>query len=299
MPIRGLAHAALRVPNLDTSIAFHVDVVGLVEIARGRGVVYLGCGADSHYDIALVEGGTGVDHFAFLVDDQADLVHYAQRLREANVAVIETTDAEPGQTKAIRFSLPSGHQMELMAPGASASQSYTYPHRAVPASPRLRGICPLDVDHITLRDADVEALATFLSKVLDFHLVDARRTSAGVWRGAWLHVSDQHHDLAIIRGQTGETLDHLAWTVDNIEHMKRAADLLAQVGLRTEVGPGRHSIGGNLFLYFWSPDGNRYELSAEMARVLNTKAEPKVWDDAPGLFSPWGIVPPESFARGS
>lgn len=299
MSIKGLAHAELRVPDLGAAIAFHVDVLGLVEIARTPEAVYLGCGADGYYDVALVEGGTGVAHFAFQVEDEADLEYYAHRLAQQDVNVTEATDAEPGEAKAIRFALPSGHSIELVLLSSNPSQRYSYPHAAAPAFHRTRGISPLDVDHITLRSTDVETLARILSETLSFHLVDVRRSSDGAWRGSWLHVSDQHHDLAIIRGQPGETLDHLAWTVDSIDHMKRAADLLAQVGIPIEVGPGRHSIGGNLFMYFWAPGGNRYELSAEMAKVLNTSAEPRFWGDAPGLFSPWGIVPPESFSRGS
>lgn len=299
MPIRGLAHATLQVSDLDAAVAFHVDVLGLVELARSDEAVYLSCGADGQCDVALTPGGTGVADFAFQVGDDEDLAYYSQRLRQENIDVTEISDAKPGQTRAIRFALPSGHVMELGLTVPIAAQRYGYPHPAAPASRRLKGISPLDVDHITLRSKDVEALASFLSEVLGFRLSDARRESTGRWRGAWLHVSDQHHDLAIIRGQAGETLDHLAWTVDGIEHMKRAADLLAQVGIAIEVGPGRHSIGGNLFMYFWAPGGNRYELSAEMARIRNPRAEARFWGDAPGLFSPWGIVPPESFSRGS
>jgi len=299
MAITGLAHAELRVPDLSAAVVFHRDVLGLVELERTPETIYLGCGADGYYDLALVEGGTGVAHFAFQVEDETDLAHYAQLLRERDINVTERTDAEPGEARAIRFTLSSGHVMELVLLRPDPTRRYTYPHPAVPAVDRSRGIAPRDVDHITLRTTDVEGLTSFLAQTLSFHLVDIRRSADGPWRGAWLHVSDQHHDLAILRGQSGETLDHLAWTVDGIEHMKRAADLLAHAGIPIEVGPGRHSIGGNLFTYFWTPDGNRYELSAEMARVLNRRAAPTMWGDAPGLFSPWGITPPESFARGS
>ncbi len=299
MPITGLAHAMLRVPDLDAAVAFHLDVLGLVEVSRTPEAVYLSSGVDGQYDLALTRGGTGVDHFTFQVEDAEDLAYYAQRLRHENVEVAQRRDAAPGESQAIRFSLPSGHIMELAVIVPDPSYPYSYPHPSVPAHRHLQGISPRDLDHITLRVPDVDLLAAFLTHVLDFRVSDARRTADGAWRAAWLHASDQHHDLAMMRGSEAETLDHLAWLVDGIEHMKRAADLLAQVGVRTEVGPGRHSIGGNLFLYFWTPDGNRYELSAEMAKILNPKAEPKVWGDAPGLFSPWGIVPPESFARGS
>lgn len=299
MAIVGLTHAEIRVPDLGASIAFHVDVMGLFEIERTKDAIYLSCGADGQFDLALVPGGTGVAHFAFQVEDEEDLDLYIRRLSLENISVNVISDAEPGQIKAIRFTIPSGHIMELCLLASPPSQRYTYPHPAVPVFQRLKGICPLDIDHITLRSVSVEELATFLAKVLGFHIVDARKTSSGSWRAAWLHVSDQHHDLAIIRGNPGETLDHLAWLVDGIEHMKRAADILSQSGLQVEVGPGRHSIGGNLFMYFWSPDGNRYELSAEMARVRSSKIETRFWGDDPRLFSPWGIIPPESFSRGS
>src|SRR5690606_30809203 len=141
---------------------------------------------------------------------------------------------------------------------------YTYPHPAAPAVDRSRGIAPRDIDHITLRTTDVEGLASFLAETLFFHLVDIRRSADGPWRGAWLHVSDQHHDLAILRGQPGETLDHLAWTVDGIEHMKRAADLLAHAGIPIEVGPGRPSIGGHLFTFSRPPGGSRSYISATL-----------------------------------
>jgi catechol 2,3-dioxygenase len=299
MPLAGLAHAMLRVPDVDAALAFHRDVLGLVEIERTEDAVYLSAGLDGGYDLALTRGGTGVDHFAFRVDDADDLAYYTRLLAEANVPVSTAQDEEPGVGKAIRFSLPSGHTMEIAAIVPNPAYPYAYGHPANPAYGRGQGIAPRDVDHITLRVPDVEQNVAFLTEVLGFHAADARRMPDGRWRAAWLHVSAQHHDLALMRGAAGESLDHLAWLVDGIEQMKRAADLLAQVGLRGEVGPGRHSIGGNLFFYFWTADGNRYELSAEMSRVEDRRAKTRVWEDGPGLFSPWGVVPPESFQRGS
>lgn len=296
MSIQKLAHAELVVEDLEKALQFNLEVMGLTELARDNGVVYLGCGGDDNYDLALVGGGTGLSHFAFQVESEEDLKHYAGRLKEAGIGSEERTDGEPGQIKALRFAIPSGQQMELVI-------VEDRPHYLNPASPkhrRLRGIAPLDVDHITLRNGEqVKEVGEFLRDILDFRVSDVFEPAPGVWGAAWLHVGDYHHDLAIMGGPPGNNLDHLAWTMDGMDHIKKSADLLAQLDIPLETGPGRHGIGANLYGYFWSPGGNRYELSGEMSRAADAKAPTNTWSDFPKAFSAWGALPPESFDHGS
>jgi len=198
--------------------------------------------------------------------------------------------------KGIRFALPTGHLMELVV--VADRPTYLQPGR--PKVRRLKGIAPLDVDHITLQTRDVKGLAEFLQEALGFYISDVFSPAPGVWGAAWTRVGEYHHDLAIIGTQDpGETLNHLAWTMEGFEHIEKALDYLAQWGLPVETGPGRHGVGGNLFAYFWEPGGNRFELSAEMPRAVDRRAEPLFWDDFPKAFSIWGQLPPESFAKGS
>lgn len=296
MPIQRLAHAELLVEDLNKALEFNVEAMGLVELAREGETVYLGCGADNNYDLALRGGGTGLSHFAFQVDSEEDLAHYAGRLKEAGVGSEERTDGEPGQTKALRFSLPSGQPMEL----ALVEDRPHYLNPAIPAHRRLQGISPLDADHITLRNGEkVKETGEFLQQVLGFRVSDVFEPAPGVWGAAWLHVGDYHHDLAIMGGSPTDNLDHLAWTMDGMEHIKRGTDILSQAEIPLETGPGRHGIGGNLYAYFWSPGGNRYELSAEMPRATDARAATNFWNDFPKAFSAWGALPPESFERGS
>lgn len=77
-------------------------------------------------------------------------------------------------------------------------------------------------------------------------------------------------------------------------------DQVARGGVMTEAGPGRHGVGSNIYSYFWTPCGNRYELSGEMPRCVDRKAGPKMWTaDQPTIFSSWGAPFPESFKTGS
>ncbi|WP_028268257.1 MULTISPECIES: VOC family protein [Micrococcaceae] len=293
-----LSYAELRVTDLEKELDFCTTVLGLEEVAREDGQVFLSCGYDDFIDLSLTQGGTGVRNFAIQVDATDDLDHYETRLAAAGVQTSRSKERVPGVEQGLSFQLPSGHDMELVL-----LSNYTQTH-IQPALTKVKktygGVNPIDVDHITLRADNVKELAEFLETVLDFRISEAFSPAPGVWGAAWTRVGEYHHDVAMMqkRGE-GETLDHLCWTLNNFDHLKVASDYFAQAGYKTETGPGRHGVGGNLYSYMWSPGGNRYELTAEMPRMINTPAAPKIWSDMAAMFSAWGDLPPESFQNGS
>ena len=291
---RAFEHAQLRVNDLGAALDFYLGPVGLVEIAREGGVVYLGCGLDENYDVALVGGGTGVEHFAILVSDEAELERHAARLVGAGVRPERRDGREPGQEQGLRFTLPTGHVMELVV---AADCRYLVPSR--PARGARSGMTLVDVDHINLCSGDVRGLAEFLRDVLDFRFSDLIVLESGELFAAWTRYGQHHHDVAILPGSPAETLHHLAWTCSSLDHMKLCCDLLSACGLRLELGIGRHPVGSNLFAYFWDPGGNRSELTAEVAR-LDPTTPTRVWSSPLETLDAWGEpVVPESFRRGS
>lgn len=296
MGIRKVAHAELAVGDVERVLDFHVAVLGLAELGRENGAVYLGCGLDKNYDLALTTGGTGVRSFALEVESQDDIKRYGERLAHAGVETETRTDDGPGAVESLRFRAPSGHLIDLVYSGDRPL--YLHPARA--HYPRHQGIGPIDADHITLRAEDPKALADFLVSVLDFKVSDVILLGPDVWGGAWTRVGEFHHDVAIVASQAKEeTLDHFAWTFDGIDHVKRAADALANSDIGLEAGPGRHGVGGNLYTYFQAPGGNRYELSAEMPRTTRADEGPRFWNGFGKAFSAWGQPMPESLYRGS
>jgi catechol 2,3-dioxygenase len=293
MGVLKLAHGILNVQDLSREVEFYREVIGLHEIGKENGIVYLGCGSDNNYDLALKEGGSGINHFALQVHNEEDIAYYEKRLSELGVKTNRMTNAEPGEKVALRFQLPSGHKMELVV----VENRPHYLHPVVNRKPSI-GIAPLDSDHITLNAKDVNGLAGFLRDALDFSIADVFEPVAGVWGAAWIHGSDFHHDVAIVGTQDDTTLHHYAFLVAGIDEMKRACDILGQHGYKVETGPGRHSVGGNLYTYFLDPSGNRIELSAEMPRA-DKSIDLISWSDFPTAFSAWGAFPPESFGKGS
>ncbi|MBV9119826.1 MAG: VOC family protein, partial [Chloroflexi bacterium] len=109
---RRLAHANMFVSDLARSRAFYGDICGLVEILPepSLGAVFMGNGA-SHHDVALVDapkedlrgpdghllakGGSikpGLNHIAFEMETEQQLVEAWERAVDAGVSIERTTD---------------------------------------------------------------------------------------------------------------------------------------------------------------------------------------------------------------
>jgi len=125
MKIRELGHIVLQVTDLDRSIGFYRDTLGLPLVSqgkpRGRRIVFFSLGA-KHHDLALIElapgAGTqdhtraGVMHVAFKIGDDIELLKEAKaRMVAAGVPVVNTT--EHMTTYSLYLSDPDGITVEL------------------------------------------------------------------------------------------------------------------------------------------------------------------------------------------
>jgi catechol 2,3-dioxygenase len=285
-------HAELRVEDVDAATDFYTEVIGLTEIASHEGTRYLGTGYDENYDVALTEGGSGVAHFAVRVDGADDIDHYEERLSDAGVEThrVDGTN-EPGQLDGLRFDLPCGAQMELVT---VEDRRYTHTNETPAGAPG--GATPVDVDHITLTSTNAQRDAEFLAEHLDFN-ISSVVTDGDEWDGAFTRRGDYHHDVAFLPHPVEEmTIHHMAWEVRSIDHIKTFIDRLSQHGTDLELGIGRHYAGDNIFSYFWTPGGNRIELTAEMA-TIDPQAETEYVPFEQAL-SAWGPIEfPPSFVE--
>jgi catechol 2,3-dioxygenase len=289
-----IEHALLRVGDLDAATSFYTDVLGLVELDREEGTAYLGCGLDERYDLAVTEGGSGVDHVAIRVDGGEELDTYGRRLTDRGVATERTHAEDDRFGRGMRFSLPSGVGIELLTVEDSAYRHVTHPRG------ERAGVAPMDLDHVTLTSDRLEEDVEFLESTLDFRLSEVHEREEGGWRFAWTRFGTQHHDVAFVRSDDSEyTLHHLAFTMSSVDHMKRLIDHMAGAGFPIEVGVNRHEVGSNVFCYFGEPGGNRFELSAEMATLDDATPTRVNGPDVDTLTAWGGITAPETFAEGS
>ncbi len=118
MPIYRLGHIEVRVPDLDLCAAYYTEVLGLREVERDGGHVYLkGWDEQDHHSVVLTEASRyGVEHVAFKTDTVDDLEDYETALERYGCDVERVKpDEERALGDAIRFDTPSGHVMEIYA----------------------------------------------------------------------------------------------------------------------------------------------------------------------------------------
>ena len=121
--IRKLEHIGLRVKNMNASIKFYTDVLGMRVVGKGTlddglELVFLAFSDSDTIQIELIGNGQDdvpamgkVDHFAFTVSDiEAEIA----RLRTLGVSFIdETPETILGGIKIAFFYGPDGERLEL------------------------------------------------------------------------------------------------------------------------------------------------------------------------------------------
>ena len=122
MGAKALGHAVLRVRDLERSLEFYRDALGLKEVGRyGNRMVFLSCG-ENHHDLGLQQIGKGAPdpdpaavglyHLAFKVgDDLRDLVEMKKRLETAGVRILGASDHTV--SKSLYVMDPDGIEIEL------------------------------------------------------------------------------------------------------------------------------------------------------------------------------------------
>jgi len=128
MRVIELGHVSLFVRDLNSSVSFYRDVLGLRETGRGKDgrIVFLSAGAH-HHDVSLElarvdaqplpAGATGLYHVAFCVGSTREALEAARR--DAERAGLVPFGEVGGATPCFCVKDPDGHTVELYVdPGA-------------------------------------------------------------------------------------------------------------------------------------------------------------------------------------
>jgi catechol 2,3-dioxygenase len=282
--ISQLAHVEITTPNLEESTRFFVDVLGLSEVARVGGSVYLRCWYETfHSSIILTPGDQpGVAHVAWRAQGPEELEIAVQRLEEdgSGKGWIEES---VGHGRAYQFISPGGGLNEIFWDveryQAPEDQKSTFPER--PQRFSSRGVGCRQIDHITMPTKDVRKDVAWYRDVLGF-----RFTSYQVLDDnpdhmffAMLTVTEQSHTLGLLHDEAWVPgrVHHVAFWLDNPLDLRRAVDVVMEAGTPIEYGPGRHGEGENDYLYFREPGNFRIELFSGGYRNYEPDIEPVCW----------------------
>ncbi|MBX5489856.1 MAG: VOC family protein [Chloroflexi bacterium] len=276
-----LAHVGLRATDLSRQAAFYIDRWGLERTEEHGRQLFLRAAGPDHHVLTLHEGGTGLDHVAFEVAHPDDIERAAELLSRQGIAIATppTRELEPGVAKALRFTDPEGNLVELVAGVDQVREPYG-----------RRDVKPQALNHVVLWASDRPSMEAFYRDLLGFKLSDNIGNFMTFWR-----CNANHHSLAFLcprHGQRG--LQHAAFELRDWEEFMRAVFFMGERGVRRYWGPGRHLAGNNLFAYYYDPEGNIVEYTAEVEQILDEASYvPPFRVPGPGVTDQWGSEPPD------
>jgi catechol 2,3-dioxygenase-like lactoylglutathione lyase family enzyme len=281
--IWGLGHAAFTVTDLEASLEFATRMLGLREMERRDGAVFLTDGKAEPSLEFRAGDVTALDHFALVTTGPATVEQVRLHLIEAGVEVFDSPE-EPNIEQSVRFRAPSGHVIDVYC--ASANVPAWDPLGQPPHI--ASGVRPVAAQHITLVADDRGAFVDFMVDVLGFMVTDHVTGPDGSIAITFLRAGSRlHHTVGVGQGASG--MHHYAFQLQSVYDIVRMGDLLHATGRGFRWGPSRHRLGDNIAAYFEEPSGIAVEYFSEMQLIIDDRWEPRVLSITdPTMASTWG-----------
>jgi 3,4-dihydroxyphenylacetate 2,3-dioxygenase len=284
----------LRVRDLEASLHFYAELLGMVVSARTDDAVFLrGWEERQHHSLILrADDRPAVARLGLRVraEDHLELLAEFFAARGLPLRWVPA-GADPGFGRALRAWDPLGYPLEFF----HAIDQFPTQHQRFDLH---RGAPLLRFDHLNFHCPRVEETFRFYLE-LGFRCSEYISTDRAPERitGLWLYRKPNVHDLAMTAG-TGPRMHHFAYWVGEPAGVLRACDQLAGAA-RAEVierGPGRHGVSNAFFVYLRDPDGHRIELYSCDYYTGDPDHEPLRWSvNDPRCRSFWGTRAPDSW----
>lgn len=257
-------HAQVRVLDLEEGVTFYRDVLGLVETGRdAQGRVYFKCWDERDHNSFVIRQAesAGLDFLGFRVLDAATLGRLEADLRAYGLATERMPAGDMLETgERVRFTLPSGHLIELYAEKTALGNGSGTVNPAPWNADAERGIAPVRFDHALLYGPNIAEVQKIFTEVLGFYLVERVLAPDGDANAAiWLSCSHKVHDIAFAEYPEPGKLHHCSFLLESWEKVLRAGDIMSMNSVTVDIGPTRHGVTRGCTIYAWDPSGNRFE----------------------------------------
>lgn len=302
-----IAHVEIFSPDVDGTVWFFKDLLGMLETERDATSVYLRAYEDFYHHSLKVTARDkpGLGHIGWRSSSPQALERRAKAI-EATGLGRGWIDNQKGHGRAYEFTSPDGHLQRIFwdvdyCKVAEADRSLLLSR---PQKRPLQGVPVRRLDHVNIMCSDVTKNRHFFEEALGFNLRENVMLD-GVEAGAWMSVSPLVHELACMRDTSGQKgrFHHVAFWYGYPQHLNDIADVFAERGIHVEAGPGKHGISQALFMYVYEPGGNRVELFGDTGYLIFDPAwKPITWTKEnldKGIIWYGSPVPQEFFLYGT
>ncbi len=287
---RKLGYATFETPDLERTIAYYTEVVGLTLAAKEKQRAFLAT-RTGLLSVQLEQAREArCTRLAFEVARDSDFTVIHTQLSSEGIRCEERHDPCPGIGNVVSFSDPKGTTIDLYSAWCYAGTKHDSP-----------GIGPLKLGHVAFFVSDPRAIAQFYQRVLGFRVSDW-------WEDffVFLRCNADHHAVNFLKGDR-LCAHHFAFELKDASHVITACDLLTQAKIPLVWGPLRLGPGHNIAVYHRDPDDQLVEFYTELDQMKDEELgyfdprpwhrdkpqRPKVWRLADDPI--WGPPPPKDF----
>ncbi|MFC6874222.1 VOC family protein [Halobellus marinus] len=289
-PIAKLGHVAIETTDLEESLWFFRDLIGLNVVEVVDDTAYLRAARDwEHHTLSITETGSqGVNHVAFRASSEEALEELAADLEGQGIDVEwKEAGTERGVGRLFRFVSPHDHHFEVYRdverPEAPEDRrSKLKLRRYDPTDANL--VNPQRLDHTHVQGPEGREQTDWIMDTFGMGLNEIFTKGDGKEWAWWLSSTPLPHDIAVHDDPDlpESEFHHLAYHLNHLEDLWNAADILSENGITVDAGPGRHAITYMDYLYVIEPaSGVRLEL-VRGPGYLNFESdwEPVVWEES-------------------
>jgi catechol 2,3-dioxygenase-like lactoylglutathione lyase family enzyme len=154
---------------------------------------------------------------------------------------------------------------------------------------------PIRACHLALdiRKVDKERAERFYVERLNFRAVDIVKPLGSFLQaeGDW----DQHNFLLMHRSDA-YGINHVAYECRDFDEVIEGGNYMLAKQWEEARYLGRHSVGSNIYRFFYAPSGGRVEYVCDMTRVDESYETPRIWEESPPHHI-WLLKPPKATER--
>lgn len=283
-----LAYAAVNVTDLDRSVAFYRDLLGLDFVEQRDDMAFMRCSRDHHNIILCSAPEAGLKRVAFELESDAELdkafEHFTTLdMQPSWVAKEECSVLKQGRT----LRVVERHSQLTVELFSSITQM------AKPFVPTVAQIAR--IGHIVIGAADFEACSKAFIDDFGFRVSDFIEDRITFMR---CHPNPFHHTFAVGPASSNR-LHHINFMVTDIDDVGKALYRMKAHDVKIVYGPGRHPPSNSVFIYFLDPDGTTLEYSFGMEEFPEHGArEARMLEAVAESLDTWGAVPTPEFGAG-